>query len=55
MMEVLRQIARTHIDELPSVIDTIIDLFEEDVIPVAYDVSVELVFIFFVFKLKIIF
>lgn len=45
-MEVLRLVSCTQIDDLPPVIDTLIETFEEDVIPVAYDVATELVCIF---------
>lgn len=44
LLEVLRLISRIQIDELPGVVDALIENFEEDVIPVAYDVVVELVY-----------
>uniref|UniRef100_A0A915DG54 Importin N-terminal domain-containing protein n=1 Tax=Ditylenchus dipsaci TaxID=166011 RepID=A0A915DG54_9BILA len=46
LMEVLRLISKTQVDELPPVVDSLIENFEEEVIPVAYDVAVELVNIF---------
>lgn len=39
----MRLIHLTHIEELPAVIDVLIDSFEEDVIPIAYELAVNLV------------
>lgn len=44
-MEVLKLTSRTHVDELPPVVDSLLENFEDEVIPVAYDVAVELVLI----------
>lgn len=41
---VLNLVAQTHVDDLPTIVDTLVENFEEDVIPVAYEVTVELVF-----------
>ena len=43
LMTVLKLTADTQVDELPAIVDTILENFEEDVIPVAYDVALELV------------
>lgn len=43
IMEVLRLITKTHVDDLTPVVDSLLENFEEDVIPIAYDVAVELV------------
>jgi hypothetical protein len=40
---VLRLVAETHLDDLPAVVDTLIENFEEDVIPIAYEITLELV------------
>lgn len=43
LIEVMRLINSTQIEELPAVVDILIESFEEDVIPIAYDLAVELV------------
>lgn len=43
LMEVLKLISATQVDDLPPVVDSLLENFEEEVIPVAYDVAVELV------------
>ena len=40
---VLRLVAETRVDDLPTVVDALVENFEEDVVPIAYEVTVELV------------
>lgn len=43
LISVLKLVAETHVDDLPTVVDTLIENYEEEVIPIAYEVTVELV------------
>uniref|UniRef100_A0A914L4I4 Importin N-terminal domain-containing protein n=1 Tax=Meloidogyne incognita TaxID=6306 RepID=A0A914L4I4_MELIC len=43
---VLRLISETHLDDLPTIVDSLVDNFEEEIIPVSYEITVELVDIF---------
>jgi hypothetical protein len=47
LLEVLRTIATTRLEDLPPVVDSLLENFEEDIIPVAYDITAELVNIFY--------
>ncbi|KAF7637161.1 Importin N-terminal domain-containing protein [Meloidogyne graminicola] len=42
----LRLVAETHLDDLPTIVDTLVENFEEEIIPVSYEITVELVDIF---------
>uniref|UniRef100_A0A1I8BG76 Importin N-terminal domain-containing protein n=1 Tax=Meloidogyne hapla TaxID=6305 RepID=A0A1I8BG76_MELHA len=42
----LRLVAETHLDDLPTVVDTLVENFEDEIIPVSYEITVELVDIF---------
>lgn len=39
----LRLVAETHLDDLPTIVDTLVENFEEEIIPVSYEITVELV------------
>ncbi|KAL3110544.1 hypothetical protein niasHT_020015 [Heterodera trifolii] len=43
LINVLKLVKETRVEDLPAVVDTLIENFEEDVIPIAYDVTVQLV------------
>ena len=43
MTEVLRLLTQVQLEDLPSVVETLIENFEEDVIPVAESIVAELV------------
>jgi len=48
---VLRLISETHLDDLPTIVDSLVDNFEEEIIPVSYEITVELVkILIFLFK-----
>jgi importin-7 len=46
----LRLVAETHLDDLPTVVDTLVENFEDEIIPVSYEITVELVFFKYIFN-----
>lgn len=47
LINVLKLIKQTQIDELPTIVDSLLENFEEEIVPIAYDITLELVILHF--------